>query len=348
MNNNKALFSDAEFVYYNNALIKGWHRCSDIKEYTATLDTYNNEFDSDMLTWVAEPIPKQIMIEFAGLAKAFPKTEVMAVLFYSIREKKWIYHIPEQQSTGASITYNAEYYTPPAGYSFLGTIHTHPEMGAFWSGTDKNDQCGKDGLHVVLGLKDGNITSYKCSLFLNKQMYDSMDKVELPDKDDVLPEPSEEIKARIKPPVKIQIPVYVSSMQKKPVSFHSDSYSSRFKNSSQRLSWYNDSESDWDCRYDTRWDEDYFMSDSIYGEIEHEMDEMAYEVLRYFTREEALKICANIAESLGDQDISDFIESHIFSDYLTEEELSDSDESLNHPDIPDTIEEPKHKEPNLV
>lgn len=47
-------------------------------------------------------------------------------------------------------------------------------MGAFWSGTDRKDQVGKTGLHMVVGTNsNGDMTSHLCSLFLMGEQYDA-------------------------------------------------------------------------------------------------------------------------------------------------------------------------------
>lgn len=123
--------------------------------------------------------------------------EIMVCLYYSSTEQKWLANVPKQKGSGAHVKYDDEDFDPPKGYEFLGTIHTHPEMSAFWSCVDRNDQNRKNGLHLVLGLRNGKINEVLCSLFYNGKQYDQPDAYELPAADDPLPEVNEDWKAKV-------------------------------------------------------------------------------------------------------------------------------------------------------
>lgn len=123
--------------------------------------------------------------------------EIMVCLYYSSTEQKWLANVPKQKGSGAHVKYDDEDFDPPKGYEFLGTIHTHPEMSAFWSCVDRNDQNRKNGLHLVLGLRSGKINEVLCSLFYNGKQYDQPDAYELPAADDPLPEVNEDWKAKV-------------------------------------------------------------------------------------------------------------------------------------------------------
>ena len=174
-------FNNKQFVYFDMPAIKGWHECSE-KEYFAWQPTYHGNCDHDKLHWIGAKIPKDIMTKALALIKHFTRTEVMVALYYSARENKWLANVPPQYGSGASVHYESDY-QPPVGYGFCGTIHSHPQMSAFWSGTDKNDQCSKNGLHIVVGTdSNGDMSTYLCSLWYNGQCYEAKDQVEMPDK----------------------------------------------------------------------------------------------------------------------------------------------------------------------
>lgn len=87
----------------------------------------------------------------------------------------------------------------PAGYTLMGSIHTHPEMGAFWSGTDLNDQQFKAGLHIVFGLHNGLVTQNKCTVFMpnaqqDQDLWDVVEEVDFTQEYDPVPEWVEVIK----------------------------------------------------------------------------------------------------------------------------------------------------------
>jgi hypothetical protein len=67
-------------------------------------------------------------------------------------------------------------------FAEVGTIHTHPGMGASWSGTDIQDQQGRYGVHIVLGLDNGRMARSECTLFTptgynDISIWDAVEKV---------------------------------------------------------------------------------------------------------------------------------------------------------------------------
>lgn len=190
------IYADGGYIYIDGQCVQGWHKCGD-KEFFAHQKDYTGELDTQMLKWLGAPIPKEIMLKVAALAYEFPAMEVMVCLYYSTKERKWLANVPRQKGHGAYVKYDDEDFKEPEGYAFLGTIHTHPGMNAFWSGTDRNDQNRKNGLHMVLGLRDGRIDQVLCSLFFNGKQYDQPDAFELPSPDEPLPEVDSAWKAKV-------------------------------------------------------------------------------------------------------------------------------------------------------
>ena len=188
------LFEEGAFVQVNSPVIKGWHKVSSLKELLANQDESAEE--EYTLKWQGKPLPKEIMGEVLALAAQFPHTEVQVCLYYNTKEEKWLAHPPRQEGSAAHVSYNDEDWQEPQGYYMAGTIHTHPNIAAFWSRTDTNDQVKHNGFHVVLSLREGKLADYLVSLSYNGVLY-PQDKslVEIPEE---LPEVNKEWLERVK------------------------------------------------------------------------------------------------------------------------------------------------------
>ena len=186
------LYEDKAFIKVEGPVIAGWHDCQ-FKELLALQDEkYDGQLKDQLIKWIGKPIPKDMMADVLALVKHYPRMEVQICLYYNAKDGQWLAHVPKQKGTPAHVSYSDEDYEPPKGFYFTGTIHTHPNMGAFWSSTDTNDQTKKTGLHVVLGLKEGILNSYLVSVFYNGVRYDQDQSiVEIPDIND-LPEAKKE------------------------------------------------------------------------------------------------------------------------------------------------------------
>ena len=190
------VFETGGYIYIDSPNAKGWHQCEP-EEFFASQRPYDTELNKDLLKWTGAKVGKDLLLQVAALANCFPRMEIMVCLYYSSTEQKWLANVPKQKGSGAHVKYDDENFDPPKGYEFLGTIHTHPEMSAFWSCVDRNDQNRKNGLHLVLGLRNGKINEVLCSLFYNGKQYDQPDAYELPAADDPLPEVNEDWKAKV-------------------------------------------------------------------------------------------------------------------------------------------------------
>lgn len=190
------VFETGGYIYIDSPNAKGWHQCEP-EEFFANQRPYDTELNKDLLKWTGTKVGKDLLLQVAALANCFPRMEIMVCLYYNSTEQKWLANVPKQKGSGAHVKYDDEDFDPPKGYEFLGTIHTHPEMSAFWSCVDRNDQNRKNGLHLVLGLRNGKINEVLCSLFYNGKQYDQPDAYELPAADDPLPEVNEDWKAKV-------------------------------------------------------------------------------------------------------------------------------------------------------
>ena len=190
------VFETGGYIYIDSPNAKGWHQCEP-EEFFANQRPYDTELNKDLLKWTGAKVGKDLLLQVAALANCFPRMEIMVCLYYSSTEQKWLANVPKQKGSGAHVKYDDEDFDPPKGYEFLGTIHTHPEMSAFWSCVDRNDQNRKNGLHLVLGLRNGKINEVLCSLFYNGKQYDQPDAYELPAADDPLPAVNEDWKSKV-------------------------------------------------------------------------------------------------------------------------------------------------------
>lgn len=199
------IYDNGGWIYLDNETVKGWHHCKD-SEFFANQVEYKGELDDKLIKWVGAPIPKELFAKCLALIKAFPTTEVMICLAYNPKEKQWFASVPKQSGSGASVRYDGDDEKEPKGFYFMGTIHSHPNMSAFWSGTDMGDQTKKTGLHIVVGTDMGTMTSHLISFFLNGERYDQTDDVvEMPDLE-ALPDADPEWVAKVETPMPYQKP----------------------------------------------------------------------------------------------------------------------------------------------
>lgn len=92
------------------------------------------------------------------------KNEVMAQIWWDKAEEKFLVEVPEQEVSGAAISYQRTggWYEDPNKVLIL-TSHSHHTMGAFYSGTDNSDEKGKHGIYSfvfgnLVNQPDGSFT----------------------------------------------------------------------------------------------------------------------------------------------------------------------------------------------
>lgn len=163
--------SECAMVHTQSALLEGWEKCSDLKTLMSFADS-KTELPAENMNWTGTKMPAALMQQMLGTIRQFPKMEVAFSLYYSLAEKKWAVKCPQQNGHGAAVHFEDDGLDMPAGYAIIGSVHTHPEMGAFWSATDLADQKKKHGVHLVLGLRNGYATQYKLSIFTPYGAYD--------------------------------------------------------------------------------------------------------------------------------------------------------------------------------
>lgn len=163
---NLVVAKDGVRVRLESPCLEGWiepKNLDDLRTYAAR-DLPKDKFPGPK--WIGAKMPTELVQKVLGTIHEFPHTETAYVLYYNPIEKKWAIKCPEQSGGGAAVSFEDDGTGMPEGYLITGSIHTHPEMGAFWSGTDLNDQQFKAGLHIVFGLHDGLVTQSKCTVFM--------------------------------------------------------------------------------------------------------------------------------------------------------------------------------------
>lgn len=164
--------NDGVRVRLTSQCLEGWIKPKNLED----LQTYaSKELDTEKFhgpRWIGAKMQADLLKQVLGTIHVFPKMETAYSLYYSTEEKKWAVKVPEQNGSGASVSFYDDGKDMPEGFALLGSIHTHPEMGAFWSGTDLSDQQFKHGLHIVFGLHDGLVSQAKCTVFFPSQQED--------------------------------------------------------------------------------------------------------------------------------------------------------------------------------
>lgn len=181
--NTYEIFKDKTLLRIDSPLISGWELCKDIERIQKIAGKKDTGELKEHVTWIGGKLTEEQLINILGTINKYKKREVIFILYYSIKDKKFDIKVPTQKSSAASVSCNDPECIPEKGYTMIGTIHTHPEMSAFWSSTDYSDQKGKYGIHIVLGLKDGKVSSSLCTVFTPDSSYDQDINVIFPDID---------------------------------------------------------------------------------------------------------------------------------------------------------------------
>ena len=105
------------------------------------------------------PIPKSLtdkLDEFFRLVHAQHGTESIVLLTFdesNMTSESWGVLVPKQENTSVHCKYDPDSVVElkPYHLSIVGSVHSHPEMSAYASGTDHEDQADFDGLHITYG-----------------------------------------------------------------------------------------------------------------------------------------------------------------------------------------------------
>jgi len=106
------------------------------------------------------PIPRTMikkLDEFFRLVDAKHGTESIVLLTFDDSKpdssESWGILVPKQENTAVHCKYDPDSIVElkPFNVSIVGSVHSHPGMAAYASGTDHQDQADFDGLHITFG-----------------------------------------------------------------------------------------------------------------------------------------------------------------------------------------------------
>ena len=111
--------------------------------------------------WRGALIPFELWTEivlFLKWSQTTYKDEAMVTLFYNPTEAKWAAWAFPQRGMGMTVNLlpdDPEFLTDRKRFSGdwiqAGSVHHHCESSAFQSGTDSDDECDRDGIHITVG-----------------------------------------------------------------------------------------------------------------------------------------------------------------------------------------------------
>lgn len=124
---------------------------------------------------------REKMSQFFHRAFELHGTESVLLLVYddNFRESDnpsdgWGCIVPEQENTSGSCFYEINEKVmalKSPSQDIVGSVHSHPMMDAFFSGTDHKDQVDWDGLHITYGWKKNTADEYHIEMFQNGKTY---------------------------------------------------------------------------------------------------------------------------------------------------------------------------------
>ena len=170
---NIVVTSDQCMIRTDSPLLEGWENCNTVEALKAYADPTDYSIVPG-LTWKGAQMSKELWSEVIGTAEAFPNMEINLSLYYNRKKEKWGVKCPEQKGYAASVSALDQGNYPDAGFALIGSLHTHPYMTAFWSTTDRKDQSKVAGVHIVLGLTKGKVTTTLCTIFTPFGEYDQL------------------------------------------------------------------------------------------------------------------------------------------------------------------------------
>ena len=146
------------------------------------------DFGKDLLNFKEEatyslpPIPRAMvekLDEFFRLVHAQHGTESIVMLTFDPTKNGsdgWGILVPEQTNTAAHCKYDPDSVAALKEDHVLivGSVHSHPEMSAYASGTDHEDQADFDGLHITYGWQknvSNGMTQYHAELQMGGSNY---------------------------------------------------------------------------------------------------------------------------------------------------------------------------------
>lgn len=181
--NDKGLLTSQEVYEYTPAILKV------VNNFTGRVvmdspDAFGNTFAAveEVAQYTMPPIPKVIvdkLDEFFRLVDAQHHTESIVILTYDTTKEGsdgWGVLVPEQENTSVHCKYDADSIATlkPDNVMIVGSVHSHPGMAAYASGTDHADQADFDGIHITYGWQNNvnnGATQYHIELQVSGESY---------------------------------------------------------------------------------------------------------------------------------------------------------------------------------
>jgi hypothetical protein len=153
-------------------------------------DNFPEEFIDmeEECTYTMPLIPRKIvdkLDEFFRLVHSQHGTESIVILTYDTTKNDssgWGVLVPEQTNTPAHCKYDADSIAAikPDHVMIVGSVHSHPEMSAYASGTDHEDQADFDGVHITYGWQN-SVQNGATQYYMELQMAGKNYKLDIED-----------------------------------------------------------------------------------------------------------------------------------------------------------------------
>lgn len=180
---NKGVTTSQQVYDYNPAILKI------VNNFTGRVvmdsnDPFGNNFAAveEVAQYTMPPIPRILidkLDEFFRLVDAQHHTESIVILTFDTTKEGsdgWGVLVPEQENTSVHCKYDADSIAAlkPDDVMIVGSVHSHPGMPAYASGTDHADQADFDGVHITFGWQNNvnsGATQYHIELQVSGESY---------------------------------------------------------------------------------------------------------------------------------------------------------------------------------
>ena len=122
----------------------------------------------ESVAWTAAKLPWELIEQALDFFRAvYMKYQAEAIVLITYENGVWGLSVPRQIVKSAHLRYKSVDKVTPAG-----TIHSHCNMGAFFSSTDDGDVANFDGLHIVLGRISLPFPEIASAVYINGRMFE--------------------------------------------------------------------------------------------------------------------------------------------------------------------------------
>ena len=118
-------------------------------------------------------IPRLLMEKAIGFFRLIETTrhwESALILVWNRQSKEIELLCPDQQASGACVKYEVPVLPPHLTY--MGDLHSHCNFDAFASGTDKDDEEHRPGLHIIVGRLYQKFPDFYCAGIVDSERFD--------------------------------------------------------------------------------------------------------------------------------------------------------------------------------